>query len=190
MRLHKVTSQVDDRLILVEPSEEYADEIWAFRQEVLEADAHDEDRFAGCMSMDAVTSAEEWICICSLRKSPATCNLTGVNVPSNTYLAVRVKDQRVIGVIDLRHHIEHPVLGTWGGHCGYSVRPSERGKGYAKEMLHLNIQNAKSMDIDKLLVTCDERNLASEKVIIANGGVYEKTIDVDGCRMKRYWISV
>ena len=52
-------------------------------------------------------------------------------------------DNKIVGIIDFRHHINHPILGTWGGHCGYSVRPSERGKGYAKEMLRLNIQNAK-----------------------------------------------
>ena len=84
------------------------------------------------------------------------------------YLAVRKSDDKIVGVIDLRHHINHPILGTWGGHCGYSVRPSERGKGYAKEMLRLNIQNAKSMGIEKLLVTCDVKNIAIEKRIIAN----------------------
>ena len=45
------------------------------------------------------------------------------------YIAVRKTDDKIVGVIDLRHHINHPILGTWGGHCGYSVRPSERGKG-------------------------------------------------------------
>ena len=70
------------------------------------------------------------------------------------------------------------------------MRPSERGKGYAKEMLRLNVQNAKAMGIDKLLVICDVNNKASEKTILANGGVYENTIDVDGSQMKRYWITV
>ncbi len=54
----------------------------------------------------------------------------------------------------------------------------------------MNIQNAKMMGIEKLLVTCDVRNEASEKTILANGGVFEKTIEVDGCEMKRYWITV
>jgi predicted acetyltransferase len=81
-------------------------------------------------------------------------------------------------------------LETWGGHCGFSVRPSERGKGYAKEMLRLNIENSKILGIEKLLITCDVENIASEKTILANGGVYEKTIEVDGCKIKRYWIHV
>ena len=175
---------------LVEVQTKYADDIWEFRREILECDAEDEDRFAGCLSLDESTSAKEWIRICELRKSEETCGETGTAVPSHVYLAVRKSDDKVVGVIDLRHHINHPILGTWGGHCGYSVRPTERGKGYAKEMLRLNIQHAKAMGIDKLLVTCNVRNKASEKAILANGGVYEKTIDVDDCKIKRYWIPV
>ena len=135
-------------------------------------------------------SAEEWIKICELRKSVNTCGEVGTTVPSHTYLAVRKSDDKIVGVIDLRHQINHPILGTWGGHCGYSVRPSERGKGYAKEMLRLNIKNAKSMGIEKLLITCDVNNNASERTILDNGGVYEETINVDGRKMKRYWITV
>lgn len=177
-------------LRLVEPTEAYANDIWAFRQEILDCDVDNEDQFAGCLSLDSCSSAEEWIKICKLRKNEETCNDTGVTVPSNIFLAVRISDKRIVGIIDLRHHINHPILGTWGGHCGYSVRPSERGKGYAKEMLRLNIRNAMALDIPKLLVTCNATNKASEKTILANGGVFEKTIDVDGSQVKRYWILV
>lgn len=179
-----------EQIELIKPNSNYAADIWAFRQEILECDAESEDQFAGCMSLDTSKSAEEWIKICELRKREETCGETGTAVPSHMYLAVRKSDNRIVGVIDLRHHIDHPILGTWGGHCGYSVRPTERGKGYAKEMLRLNIQNAKVLGIPKLLITCDVSNAASEKTILANGGVYEKTIEVDGSRMKRYWITV
>lgn len=175
---------------LIEPCLEYADEIWAFRQEILEVDENNEDQFAGCMSLDTSVNAQEWIRICELRKSEETCSQVGTTVPSHMFLAVRERDQRVVGIIDLRHHVNHPILGTWGGHCGYSVRPSERGKGYAKEMLRLNLYKARELGIPKLLVTCDEGNVASEKAILANGGVYEKTIEVEGSKMKRYWITV
>lgn len=178
-----------DTLRLVEPNMLYADQIWDFRKEVLEMDAENEDRFAGCMSLEQSSSAEEWIRISALRKDPATCQETGVEVPSHMFLAVRESDDRVVGVIDLRHHIDHPILGSWGGHCGYSVRPSERGKGYASEMLRLNIRKARELGIEKMLVTCDEKNPASEKTILSNGGVFEKTIEVDGTTIKRYWIS-
>ncbi len=117
-----------DIMKLIAPCPEYADEIWAFRAEILEKDADNEDQFAGCMSLNSCCSAEEWIHICELRKSEETCREVGTEVPSNTYLAIRQNDNRLVGIIDLRHHINHPILGTWGGHCGYSVRPSERGK--------------------------------------------------------------
>lgn len=148
-----------EQIELVEVQKKYTDDIWSFRQEILECDAESEDQFAGCLSLDECKSAKEWIMICDLRKSEETCDEAGTAVPSHTYLAVRKSDDKVIGVIDLRHHINHPILGTWGGHCGYSVRPSERGKGYAKEMLRLNMQNTKAMGIDKLLVICDTRNI-------------------------------
>ncbi len=178
-----------DSIELIEPNNQFAGQIWDFRQEILDFDADNEDRFAGCMSLDTASSAEEWIRICQLRKDEATCKETGVEVPSHMFLAVREKDERVVGVIDLRHHIDHPILGTWGGHCGYSVRPSERGKGYASEILRLNIEKARELGIEKMLVTCDADNLASEKTILSNGGVFEKTIEVDGSIMKRYWID-
>ena len=173
---------------LIEVNSEYIEEIEAFRQEVLSFDTDNVDRFAGCMSLDKL-SAAEWVHVCELRKDPKTCREAGVDVPSTSYLAVHTTDDRVVGIIDLRHHIDHPILGTWGGHCGYTVRPSERRKGYAKEMLRLNIQNALSKGIHKMLVTCQESNPASEKAILINGGVYEKTIDVDGTLIKRFWID-
>lgn len=179
-----------EQITLIEPNINYAKDIWAFRQEILEQDADHEDKFAGCLSLDVCKSAEEWIRICELRKSVETCEKAGTTVPSHMYLAVRQSDDKIIGIIDLRHHINHPILETWGGHCGYSVRPSERGNGYAKEMLRLNIQKAKELGIGKLLISCDERNKASEKTIIANHGLFDNYIEVDGTRMKRYWITI
>lgn len=179
-----------DEIYLIEPKMKYAEDIWAFRQEVLIFDEGNDDQFAGCKSLDICNSAEEWIKICELRKSEDTCREAGVAVPSHTFLAVRRSDDKIIGVIDLRHHINHPILSTWGGHSGYTVRPSERGKGYAKEMLRLNISNAKVLGIEKLLVPCDVNNIASEKTIIANGGIFENVIDVNGSRTKRYWITI
>lgn len=118
-----------DEIALIEPHKKYADDIWEFRQEILKWDGENEDQIAGCLLLDVSKSAEKWIKICELRKCEKTCGEVGTTVPSHTYLAVRRRDKRVVGVIDLRHHINHPILGAWGGHCGYSVRPSERGKG-------------------------------------------------------------
>lgn len=109
-------------------------------------------------------------------------------LPADVYIAIRNSDDRIVGVIDLRHHINNPVLKAWGGHIGYSVRPGECGKGYAKEMLRQDLLRAKQLGLSQVMITCDHDNYASEKTILANGGILEREINVDGNVMKKYWI--
>ncbi len=175
---------------LIEVNSKYANDIWEFRKEILEHDMRNEDQFAGCLGLSESDSAEEWIDLCNLRKNETTCDEAGTLVPSHTYMAVRKQDDKIVGIIDLRHHINHLILGTWGGHCGYSVRPVERGKGYAKEMLRLNLIKAKQLGIERFLVTCNTKNVASQKTILANGGIYESTLDVEDEKIERYWINL
>ncbi len=175
-----------EKIQLVKPTLEYTEEILRFRRAIEES--HDADTFAGCSFLEDCATVAEWIDLLHIRESPETCP-TG-SVPSNAYLAVRVSDDRIVGMIDLRHHIDHPILGLWGGHMGYTVRPDERGKGYAKEMLRLNLQNARNLGINKILLTCSRTNPASERTILANGGVFEKEICVGGEYIKRYWITL
>ena len=175
-----------EKIKLIEPTIEYEKDIWDFRQEILDSD--DNDKFAGCGTLERCTSANEWIENCKSRSNKDTC--PSDKVPSNVFIAVRISDNRIVGIIDLRHHIDHPILSTWGGHIGYYVRPTERRKGYGKEMLRLNLLNAQKLGIKKVLITCNKDNLASEKTIVANGGVFESLITVNDEIMKRYWITV
>ena len=171
---------------LIEPTIEYAEDIWQFRQDIM--DSSDNDKFAGCGPLEESQTALEWIETVKTRSSVDTCPKD--KVPSNVYIAVRLADNKIVGIIDLRHHINHSILSTWGGHIGYYVRPTERGKGYGKEMLRQNLKNAQNRGIEKVLITCSEGNIASERTILANGGVFENTITVDDEVMKRYWITV
>lgn len=175
-----------EQLRLVRPSMEYGSEIMAFRGELLAA--NDADSFAGCGSLEKYETAEEWIDLLAQMGSADACP-RGM-VPSDIYLAVRNSDGRAVGIIDLRHHIDHPVLGVWGGHIGYSVRPSERGKGYGKEMLRLALQKYQERGINRIMITCSRTNPASEKVIRANGGVFEKEVHADDEMIKRFWITL
>ncbi len=175
-----------EEIRLVKPTADYADEIMALRQEIMEIDGP--DAFDGCSGLGKCETAEEWLTLLASRERQEDCPPGGV--PSNAYLAVRGTDERIVGIIDLRHHIDHPILGLWGGHIGYSVRPAERRKGYAKEMLRLNLENCRVRGLEKVMVTCSRGNIASEKTILANGGIFEREVEVEGETIKRYWITL
>jgi len=102
-----------------------------------------------------------------------------------------VDEGRILGVFNLRHQLTD-FLRSFGGHVGYSVRPSDRRKGYGTVLLEAAKNLAQDMKIERLLVTCDPKNVASVGVIKKCGGVFEdetyfKPVDHDVCR---YWITV
>ena len=105
------------------------------------------------------------------------------------YLALD-EHEHLVGMTNLRHRLNDYLL-TYGGHIGYSVRPSERQNGYATQMLRLTLEKAKERDIEKVRICCDHYNVASAKTIRANGGVLEdeQFDSSDGTLTQRYWIQ-
>ena len=169
---------------LVTSSTEYSAEIMALRAEMLEANSD----FAGCGELKGRKTASEWLAVLEMLENEQT--VPNGYAPSSSFLAVRVEDSRVVGIIELRHRIDTPVLSTWGGHIGFSVRPSERRRGYAKEMLRQLLSVCRARGMGSVLVTCGSENIASERTITANGGVFDSEITVDGRKIKRFWIKL
>lgn len=91
-----------------------------------------------------------------------------------------------LGSIQLRHELGTEYLRTRGGHVGYTVRSSSRGKGLATAALLQLLPVARERGLEKLLVTCLDANPASARVIEKAGGVYEMTTD----RLRRYWVEL
>lgn len=92
----------------------------------------------------------------------------GWKVPSTTFFLY--VDGVPVGMGNLRHMLT-AALKNAGGHIGYAISPKHRGKGYGKVLLKLLLQEAKKLDIDKVLITVNINNIASQKVALANGGV-------------------
>lgn len=178
---------VMDEIRLIKPTADYAEDIWDFRREFLENDPSED--MGGSGKLRECSCAEEWIKLCDNLSDSEAC--PGDWVQADTYIAVRQSDNKIVGIIDLRHHINHPILGEWGGHIGYCVRPDERRKGYAKEMLRLNLENCRRLGLEKVMISCHAGNIASERTILTNGGFFERlTNDDDGRAVKRYWITL
>ncbi len=96
-----------------------------------------------------------------------------------------------IGLLTLRSQINEQFLHS-GGHIGYVIRPSQRRRGYGTALLRLGLNKARERGLTRVLLTCDETNTASRKVIEANGGQFENAVEVAGqaTKMLRYWISL
>jgi predicted acetyltransferase len=109
-------------------------------------------------------------------------------VPS-TFLVAEVNGE-IVGRTSIRHQLNEFLLRE-GGHIGYSVLPAHRRRGYATEILRQSLIIARSIGIDRVLVTCDNDNAGSIKAIEANGGKLDSVIVLETfpAGVRRYWID-
>lgn len=155
-------------ICLVRPTLEHREEALAYREEHFR---HGEKIIYGSELFDKTESYEEWLTSVTRNTDPATVNENWV--VTDTFFAIRQSDNKIIGIIDLRHTLNEFLRDL--GNCGYSVRPSERKKGYATEMLHQLLQAARKAKMKELHISVEKTNTASIKVIQKNGGIYERS---------------
>ena len=171
--------------ILIRPTSEHASQLSEYRQEFLNAGGS----MDGCGPLRRFEDPIEYIQMCKDYEDPKT--VPSHLVPATQFLFIRKSDNKLVGMIQVRHRLNE-FLEKYAGHIGYSVRPSERCKGYAKEMLKMTLPFCQQIGIDQVLVACIDGNIGSEKTILANGGVYESTVhEPNGDReLKRFWITL
>ena len=111
-------------------------------------------------------------------------------VPQTVFWVLDRAD-RVVGMVKVRHRLNRRLL-IHGGHIGYYIRPSERGKGYGKEALRLALKKLRALGVKKALVTVSPDNIPSARVVLANGGRLRSIVsDPETRRMvARYWIRL
>ena len=175
MKLREVTKQDEEEIIEM------------YKEYVISELIPGIDRFEGIRDLEKLTF-DDWLE--DLKRNKHEENLPESYSPHTLYLAIN-DNNKIVGAIGIRWK-QVPVLMTYGGLIGYSIRPSQRGKGYASEMLKLALNKFKNMNIEKILITCKDFNIASKKVIEKNGGIFENTYknDDDGYIYMRYWIKI
>jgi predicted acetyltransferase len=100
-----------------------------------------------------------------------------------------VEGDRLLGAISLRHQLNDFLLRA-GGHIGYGLRPSARGRGLATWALGQVLAHAQRRGIGRVLITCDDTNAASARVIERHGGVLEDVRTTELGPTRRYWIDL
>lgn len=182
--IHMITIDAGD-FCLTEPSEIYAEQIREYRQDFLDTDSS----MDGCGPLRRCGDPIAYLAECKKYTEPET--LPKGLVIATQFFYIRKADNRLVGMIQVRHSL-NDYLSQYGGHIGYSIRPSERRKGYATSMLRAVLLFCKEIGLDKILISCVDGNIGSEKTIRNNGGIYESTVYErdEKCQLKRFWINL
>lgn len=157
---------------LVRPTLEHKEKALAYRQEHFD---HGESIINGSELLDKTECYEEWLQSIKNNENPKTVSTDWV--VTDTFFAVDDEDA-IVGIIDLRHTLNDFLKDF--GNSGYSVRPSQRQKGYATQMLKLILEVAREAGLTELHLSVEKDNIPSVKTIVKNGGVYERSFEFEG----------
>ena len=171
---------------LVKVSKEYKKQIIEFKTEMFLK----EKMIHGSSAIHAEKSFEKWLN--KVEKANNRDNISpNSNLVESSQWALVDKKLNVLGMVNIRHELNNGLLYE-GGHIGYSIRPSFRGKGLGKLQLKLALKIMKSMGQYRVLLTCNDNNIASAKVIEACGGKIENKVrsKTSNAIVRRYWIEI
>lgn len=168
---------------LVKPTIELKSEALDYRQEHFD---NKELIINGSELFDKINSYEEWLE--KVNNNSKTETVDSNWVLTDTFFAIREDDNKIIGIIDLRHTLNEFLKDF--GNSGYSVRPSERKKGYATEMLKLLLKYAKEIGLKELHLSVERDNIPSIKTIVKNGGKIERGFEFEGKLADIYLIEL
>ena len=175
----------NDNCILVKPDETMLAEIVSYREAFLAAG----DSMEGTGPLRRMEDPLEWLAFNQLAEQRETKPDNWV--PSEQFALLRERDHKIVGMTQFRHEF-NDFLREFDGNIGYSVRPDERRKGYARRMLTECLKVCRAFGLDRVLITCLVENEGSRRTILSCGGVYDKTVycERDNVNLERYWITL
>ncbi len=132
---------------LVFPTLKYKSQALEMIEEAKKYDSDSNDIFAGYSSLEKYTTYEEWLQ--KLKRDLNYNNISPNRVPASTYFLVRQRDSYILGIVNIRHFL-NDYLKKYGGYIGYSIRYTERQKGYGKKQLLLAFRNTYKKSINNL----------------------------------------
>lgn len=168
---------------LIRPTIELKEKALNYRQEHFDCG---EKIINGSELLDQTDLYEDWLISVTNNTNSQTVNPNWV--VTDTFFAVDNETQRIVGIIDLRHTLKGFLVDF--GNCGYSVRPSERCKGIATEMLRQLLDVARRAGLEKLHLSVERDNTPSLKTITKNGGIYERSFEYEGLAVDVYQITL
>ena len=180
---------MNEELILAFPTIEYEMQAKELIKETIELDNDNPDKWAGFARLNEFEDYREWVQ--KVINSLDSTKLEPGRVSATTYFTVRKSDNKIVGIIDIRHAL-NDYLREFGGHIGYSIRPTERRKGYGKKQLLLALDKCVVLNIKDVLITCRESNIGSAKTIESCNGTLENMVynEEKNENFKRYWINL
>lgn len=175
-----------ENVILVKPDASFAAEIRSYREEMLLAGSS----MDGTGALRRTEEPLEWLKHNALMENP---KLVPENkVPATQFVLTDTDTGRIYGMLQVRHELNE-YLQKFAGHIGYSVRPTERRKGYAKKMLKMALQYCKeTLGLQRVMISCLVENEASRRTILSCGGVLEEKVyeHVEHVWLEKYWITL
>lgn len=163
-----------EKLVFVKPNLELKDKILEYKNEHFRCSEYE---IHGSSMLDKL-EYEEWLDRLENNKEIA-----------DTFVVIRKTDNKIIGIIDIRYDLYNDFLKNYAGHIGYSVRPSERRKGYAIEILNESKRYLYNKNINKIMLSCFKENIGSRKTILRCGGFLDREFEYEGAILQIFYIE-
>lgn len=178
---------LEDKIKLIIPTKEYENQAIEYRKEHFD---NGEKTLHACSKWDRMDNYDEWL---KLLKSNFKKKTVQDNYAVTTqFFGVRERDNKIVGMINIRHELANDFLRNYGGNIGYGIRPTERRKGYATQMLEQALKYCKEeLNLEKVMLGCYKENEASRRTILNAGGALEREVKTENGKIAQvYWIKL